>query len=403
MPSFYFKAADRQGRVIEGHETAASQESVTSLLRSRGLIPVAVSLSMPTDAAGSSESGSLSIKSDAVFSFTRELAILLKAGMPLDRSLKLLEEMAARVDVKALLKDLRQQVKQGKGLSQALLRHEAVFGPFYINMLKSGEASGQLAEVLTNLSDHLEQVKVLGDTVKSALIYPAILVMFAILSMVVMIGFVIPQFDSLFADMGEALPLPTRVLIGLGDLVQAWGWLIILCTAALVWGGKRWSATVAGRYWWQQRLLALPLLGPLLHTYQLSRFTRALGTLLKNGVPLVKALAIATDTVTYQSVREKLLPLIPAVKQGKRVSATLQETGGFSPVMVQMVRVGEESGRLDEILLKLSVIYDEQVKTGMKRALTLIEPLLILGLGAIIALMIVSMLLGILSVNDFII
>ena len=267
-------------------------------------------------------------------------------------------------------------------------------------MIRSGEASGRLGEVMQRLAEYLERQREVRSSVVSALTYPAILACVALISIAVMLGFVVPQFEALFADMGEGLPGMTRLVIALGDVVRSWGWLLLILGVLTFFVLQRWLRSDEGRRWWDRRLLSLPILGGLTEKYELARFARTAGTLLDNGVALLTAINIASNTVGNTLVRGALDGLPAAIKAGRRVSDTLAEGDAFSPLMVQMVRVGEESGRLDEMLIELAKVYDREVETGLKRALTLLEPLLILVMGVLIAFIIVSILMGILSVND---
>ncbi|MGD9943028.1 MAG: type II secretion system F family protein [Burkholderiaceae bacterium] len=335
-----------------------------------------------------------------VHHLTSELAVMLRAGLPLDRSLRVLIGMNQKPSVGALLEDLLKSVKAGKGLSQALAPHHELFGDFYVNMVRSGETGGQLADVLSRLAEHLERVRQLREGVVSAVIYPAILVVVAVISVVLMLGFVVPQFESLFKDMGEALPWPTQVIVAAGHLVAQWGWLLALGVVGLVLLVRSALRTPAGRLWRDRHLLRLPVLGPLIRKYEITRFARSMGTLLGNGVSIVTAIRIASDTMENHLLRGAMVSVGPAIKQGERMAQALERTGLFTPLALNMVRLGEETGRLDAMLLELARIHDDEVQSGVKRALTLLEPVLILLMGAIIAAIIVSILMGILSVND---
>jgi general secretion pathway protein F len=299
-----------------------------------------------------------------------------------------------------LLNDLLSSVKGGRSLSQALQPHETVFGSFYLNMVRSGEAGGHLSEVLDRLVEYLENAKANRDTVISALIYPAILAVVAVLSIVVMLGFVVPQFESLFEDMGEALPPLTRMVIGGADFIKQWGWLLLLAAVGGVIYLRRWASSGAGRARVHQRLLDLPLAGGIIFQFEMSKFARTVGTLLHNGVSLLKAISIAIDTVENVVIKQSLQVLPPAVKAGKRMSVALEDTGMFTPMVIQMTRVGEESGSLDQMMLELAKVFEGHVQSGVKRGLALLEPVLILGMGFIIAVIIIAILMGILSVND---
>ena len=291
-------------------------------------------------------------------------------------------------------------MKGGKALSIAMQSHEKIFGSFYISMVRSGEASGQLSEVLDRLVEYLENAKANRDSVVSALIYPAILLVVAVLSIVLMLGFVVPQFESLFEDMGEALPLLTQMVLSGADFIKSWGWLLLI---VLIGGGivfRNWSSTDQGRTALDKRMLGLPLAGGIVFEFEVSKFARTTGTLLGNGVSLLKAISIAIDTVDNRVIRDALQVLPPAVKGGQRMSIALEESKMFTPMVIQMIRVGEESGSLDKMLLELAKVFDDHVQSGVKRGLALLEPILILTMGFIIAVIIIAILMGILSVNN---
>ena len=335
-----------------------------------------------------------------VLAITSELAIMLRAGLALDNALRVLIDMSHKPSVAELMQGILDAVKGGTPLSRALAQHRELFGDFYINMVRSGEASGQMSAVLDRLVEHMERQRSLRDSVISATIYPAILLGVAVLSLIAMLGFVVPQFEKLFTDMGDALPMPTRLVMGLGQAFTSYGLFI---GAALIGGGMllaRWFQSPAGRQWWQSLVLRLPLMGPLALKYQLTLFSRSLGTLLGNGVPMLTALHIATETVGNTVLQQALARVSPIVKEGGRVVQALSATGIFEPLAINLIRVGEETGRIGPMMLELANILNREVETGIKRLLTLVEPVLILVLGVLIAAIIVSILLGILSIND---
>jgi general secretion pathway protein F len=325
---------------------------------------------------------------------------MLRAGLALDNALRVLIDMSHKPSVAALVQGILDAVKGGTPLSRALAAHRDLFSDFYINMVRSGEVSGQMSAVLDRLVEHMERQRALRESVISATIYPAILLGVAVLSLVAMLGFVVPQFEKLFTDMGDALPMPTRLVMGMGHAFKQYGHV----NAVLAVGGGllvlRWLRSPAGRQWWQSRLLRLPLIGALARKYQLTLFARSLGTLLGNGVPMLTALHIATDTVSNAVLHQGLAKVAPIVKEGGRVVQAISVTGIFEPLAINLIRVGEETGRIGPMMLELSNILNREVETGIKRLLTLVEPALILVLGVLIAAIIVSILLGILSVND---
>ncbi|AKU66731.1 MULTISPECIES: type II secretion system F family protein [Ottowia] len=406
MPEFLWRAAHADGQAAEGRTEAAAEADVLRQLRERGLTPIRV------QPAGQAEGAALAgprpraargpVKPADVLSLTSELAIMLRAGLALDAALRVLIDMSHKPSVRAMLEKVLEDVKGGAPFSRALAAHQAHFGDFYINMIRSGEVSGQMPQVLDRLAGHMQRLRALRESVVSATLYPAILLGVAVLSLVGMLGFVVPQFEKLFKGMGDALPMPTRVVMLLGQGFRHYGLALGLGAAALGWLAWRWLRTPAGRQWWQARLIALPVLGPIVRKYQLTLFARSLGTLLDNGVPLLAALHISVETVTHQALRQALAKMAPLVKEGSRIVPAMRATGVFEPLAINLVRVGEETGRVGAMMNELAAILDRDVETGIKRGLTLLEPALILVLGLLIAAIIVSILLGIISVNDLV-
>ena len=420
MPDYFWRAAAADGNVLTGQLDALNEAAVLKQLRGRGLTPLAVqdaalaaSSGMATAANASAAAAASAgfkqpkarvdkspVKSKDVLAFTSELAIMLRAGLALDNALRVLIEMSYKPAVGTLLQGVLEAVKGGTPLSRALQVHAELFGDFYINMVRSGEASGQMSAVLDRLVEHMERQRALRESVISATIYPAILITVAVLSLIVMLGFVVPQFEKLFSEMGDALPMPTRIVMGLGKAFTQYGLVIGVVAAAGGWLMARWMRSPSGKRWWQSRLLRMPLVGRIALKYQLTLFSRSLGTLLGNGVPMLTALHIASDTVGNVVLQQALVRVAPIVKEGGRVVQAIQATGIFEPLAINLVRVGEETGRVGPMMLELASILNREVETGIKRLLTLVEPVLILVLGVLIAAIIVSILMGILSVND---
>lgn len=398
---YVYKAMTRQGAVLEGKDSAESPEIIVGRLKSRGLTVLQIEALSSQDVVVSVSKSAFPLVE--LCRFTRDLSVLMRSGLPIERALKLLSETASNAVMGRFITDVRQQVKQGKPLSQALAPYEKSLGTFYLSMVKAGEASGRMVEVLGTLAEYLDQLRLLRSNVISAMIYPAILLAFAVISIWVMLGFVVPQFDTLFSDMGDTLPLPTRTLMFVGDFFSRYAVYLLVGAVLLGTFLWKWLKTAQGHASLQAFLTRLPLIGSLLITLEIARFTRTLGTLLAKGVPMVKALDIALDTLSLVKMKHAFAQLIPAVKSGRAISDTLKEFKSFvTPTLIQMVRVGEETGRLDAILLDLSALYEADVAVKIKRLLTLLEPALILTLGVVIAFMVVAILLGILSVNDFI-
>ncbi len=415
MPDFVWRAATASGKVEEGRLSAPSSAAALRQLREQGLTPLriddAASAQFTTGAPAAAQGAAAAaparsrqakgpVNAADVLALTSELAIMLRAGLALDNALRVLIDMSHKPSVGALVQGILDAVKGGTPLSRALAAHRELFGDFYINMVRSGEVSGQMSAVLDRLVEHMERQRALRESVVSATIYPAILLAVAVLSLIAMLGFVVPQFEKLFTDMGDALPLPTRIVMEMGHAFRQYGLLIGVAAVGGVMLLMRWLRSPAGRQWWQTRLLRLPLVGRLALRYQLTLFSRSLGTLLGNGVPMLTALHIATDTVGNTVLQQALAKVAPIVKEGGKVVQAISLTGIFEPLAINLIRVGEETGRIGPMMLELSNILNREVETGIKRLLTLVEPVLILVLGVLIAGIIVSILLGILSIND---
>ena len=411
MAEFIWRAIERSGRTQHGRLDAASAPQAALQLRSRGLVPLSI------EAAGGAVEGavasgpktkpfSLSLRRGAsitgkdILSVTTELSIMLRAGLPLAYALRLLLEMGHKPALRTLLQEVLDDVKGGATLSRALARHGSHFSEFYVSMVRAGEAGGQLAVVLERLVGHMERIAAMRENVVSAATYPAILLGVSVLSVIGMIGFVVPQFEKLFADLGDAIPFATRIVLMLSHVFRDWGLLIGIVAIVAIWAGNRWVRTPAGHAALQTRLLRLPLVGKLLRDFQLTVFARTMGTLVGGGVSLLAAIEIAISTVTSLPVRQAMLGMAPAIKGGGRLAQSLSDTRQFEPLAINLVRVGEETGKLGPMLLEVAQLLDRRVETGVRRLLTLLEPALILLLGGLIATIIVSILLGILAIND---
>jgi general secretion pathway protein F len=402
LPLFRYKAVTPTGEVQEGDLEGMTQAGVVERIQSMGLMPILVeeTSSRATAKSGLSAFGKASVSQKDVAVFTQEIATLLKAGLPLDRCLEILIGLSANEPVRQLMAQMREEVRGGAALSKAMEAHPHVFSRFYLNMIRAGEAGGALDVVLQRLNEFMERSRELRDTVKSALIYPAILVGVAVLSVVVLLMWVVPQFSQMFEESGKALPMPTQIVIAAGDFFRNYWWAVI----AVVFGVYAWFVrqmqAPASRYRWDKRLLGLPLVGDLIGKLEVARFSRTLGTLLGNGVTLLAALSIVKETLNNTVMSEGLTAVATQLKEGKGLGKPLMETGLFPKLAVHLVMVGEETGKMQEMLIRVADIYDREVHTTVKRMLSLMEPVLILGLGLVIGGIIMSILVAILSVND---
>lgn len=403
MPLYRYKAVAPTGDAQEGEMEGIAQSVVVERLQGMGLIPIRVEEAAPSSGDGSAGKNLFrkkGISQADIAIFTQEIATLLRAGLPLDRSLGILIGMSANPQVLQLLTQVREDVRGGAALSAAMEAQTGVFSRFYLNMIRAGEAGGALDVVLQRLSEFMERSKELRETVKSALIYPTILVGVAVLSVAVLLVWVVPQFTQMFEESGKALPLPTQIVIAAGDTVQHYWWALILGGIGIYSWFSRQLQHPETRYKWDKRFLALPLVGDLVAKLEVARFARTLGTLIGNGVALLTALSITRETLNNAVMAEGLDTVATQLKEGQGLGKPLMETGLFPKLAVHMVMVGEETGKLQEMLIRIADVYDREVQNAVKRMLALMEPALILGLGLVIGGIIMSVLVAILSVND---
>lgn len=404
MTLFRYKAVDGAGEMLRGEMEAADQNAVIEQLRDQGLLPLSAE-----EAAVSFWSRDLGwsllgrrhrVSHKDIIVFTQQIADLLNAGLPLDRALSILIGITDEGGAKRLLTHIQEQIRGGVSLADALEAQNDVFSRFYINMIRAGEAGGSVETVLVRLTEFLERSKALKESITSALIYPAILMGVAGLSVIILLTFVVPQFQQLFEDAGEALPLATQIVIAVGEAFRDYWWLGSLSILGLIVYFRHQLGRAESRHRWDGFFLRIPLLGELIAKVEMARFSRTLGTLLKNGVPLLTALSIVKETLTNRVMADAVADVAENLRAGQGLAEPLMETGMFPRLAVHMLRVGEETGQLQKMLLQVADTYDGEVQATVKRLLTLLEPVLILGLGIIIAGIIMSILVAILSLNN---
>jgi general secretion pathway protein F len=404
MPRFRFRAVSGTGEFVEGEIDAQDEAAVIAQLRERGHMPLAAEPLAAGAGASSLQEwlrqpifGSGRVRRAEIAIITRELATLLDAGLTVDQSLRLLVDLAESQPMRRLITDVLQRVQGGSTLADALGQHEEAFSRAYVSMVRAGEAGGALDEVLTRLAQYLEQAEALAEQVRSALVYPLVLLVMAGLSILVLLTVVVPQFTPLFESAGAELPLLTRVVIATGDAAQRYWWLILAGVALLVWLVRRQMREPQSRARIDRLALRLPLLGSLLAKIDTARLARTLGTLLANGVPLLGALAIARETLGNAVLREALSETATAVKEGRGLAEPLARAGPFPPLAIHLLSVGERSGHLDAMLLKIAEIFDRETRSTIERLMTLLVPVLTIVLGALIAAIIGAVLAAILS------
>ncbi|HEV7367821.1 type II secretion system F family protein [Arenibaculum sp.] len=403
MARYRYKAVGNDGEIVEGEMEAADRALASDRLRGAGHYPIRVE----EIAAGSRESllhrdlfGARPVKARQIAVITRELATLLGAGLPLDRAFTVLRGVSETGQVEKLLTGIQEKVRGGSSLADAMAAQGSVFPRYYVSMVRAGEAGGALELTLARLADLLEKAYALRESVKSALVYPAILLVFAGLSVILLLTLVLPQFEPLFEDAGEALPWGTRLFMSLGDAVERYGLVALAVAAAVPMVLRRLLADPGRRLLRDRMLLSVPMLGSLIALAETARFTRTMGTLLSNGVPILTALSIVQETVANRSIAVTLGRAQASLKSGGGLAAPLGAAGTIPPLAVHLIRVGEETGALDTMLTKIADIYDQEVGRSVQRLLALLVPALTVILGLVVAGIISSILVAILSVNE---
>jgi general secretion pathway protein F len=407
MAQFQYRAVDPEGKVVEGTLEAAEAPAAVARLQDRGLIPIAVGAA--TDGARARGArvalpslpalGRRRVRTKDLLVLTQELSALVSSGLPLDRSLATLAELSDNPELKRIVSEVLHAVQGGKSLAEALGQHP-VFPPLYVNMVRAGEIGGFLETVLQRLAEYLERSQELRDDVRSALTYPVLLTFAMGGSMLILLLYVLPRFSALFTDMGKALPLQARVVLGFSDLLRAYWWAFAVAAIAAVWGFRYSIRTPRGRYSWDQWKLRIWGFGELLRRMEAARLTRTLGTLLRSGVPMLQALGIVKEVVGNLVIGRALGEVEVGVREGAGVAEPLARSGVLPPLAVQMISVGEETGRLDELLLRVADHFDREVRVEINQFTRLLEPILILVMGVGVGFIVISMLSAIFSVND---
>ena len=400
MPLFTYKAVNSLGETEEGIKDAIDEHTLITALHSEGYIPIRVAPANSRSFLGwRSKQSKLSQKDIALM--TGELATLLESDLPLDKSLLVLMDLTEdNVRLTKLIARVLDKVKGGATLADALEQQSGIFSKFYLNMIRAGEAGGSLGDVLTRLAEYLESSQELKDTVSTALIYPAILLVMSLASLFVMLTFVVPQFTEMFESAGKALPVSTQIVVGLAEWLQSYWWVLLISIIFISSYMTMQLANPTTKKVWDGRFLKLPLAGSIITNKETANISRTVGTLLGNGVSLLAALTIVRETVDNLVLAAAIEEAEEQLKQGKHLSDALLSKGLFPKMAMQMIKMGEETGRLEEMLLRVATIYDKQLRVAIQRMLAFLEPVLIISLGLMIAGIIVSILLAILSVND---
>ncbi len=401
MSSFAYKAVNKEGKQFEGRIEATDAQAAAFSVQNMGLIPLAVEEPPKRSSAFALPRIQLQrvTRKDILF-FTEELSTLVGAGLPLDRSLSITRELASKRALREIIEDVLKQIKGGKSLAEALAAHPKHFPRLYVSMIRAGEAGGVLDVIMERLSEFERTADELRSYLTASLVYPALLSSVGIGSLGILFYFVIPRFATIFEDIGAEIPASTLALLTISNFTTSYWWVILTGIVVLTFLVRGWLQTPAGSRSWDVIVLKTPLLGPTLLKVEVSRFARTLGTLISSAVPLIAGVRIVQDIAHNQILAEAISKIADGAKRGEGVAKPMREAGVFPGLAVHLVGVGEETGRLDTMLLKLADVYEKDVKTSVKALTAVFEPLIILVMGILIGTVVLSMLMAIFSIND---
>ena len=390
MPMYEYTARNAaNGQIQKGQLDVSSQSDVSNYLRKNRLIlvsvreaPKQIKLSLP---------GAQRIKTRDVVIFTRQFATMINAGLPLVQSLTILAQQTENKALAEITRSVVYDVESGNTLADAFSKHPRAFSDLYVNMVAAGEAGGILDTILLRLATFLEKSDALMRKVKGAMVYPGVIMSVAAIAIAVLLIFVIPVFQNLFASVNLDLPLPTRIVIGLSDILIGYWWAVLGTVGAIVFAIRRYYGTSGGRKTIDSLLLRAPVLGDLLRKSAVSRFTRTLGTLISSGVSILEGLEITAKTAGNMVIHDAVMASRQSIAGGDTIAAPLEKSKVFPPMVISMIAVGEQTGGLDEMLTKIADFYDEEVDVAVGALLSLMEPMMIVVLGVVVGGMVVAM------------
>ncbi len=409
MPLYAYKGIGANGKNVNGVKDADSPKLLRQIMRKEGVVVTQYDISKggkkgKAGGAGLNKEVNLGdfftrVGKAEVAAFTRQLATLLRAGIPLAESLGALFDQIENSKLKAIVGEVRLAVNEGSSLADALSKHPAVFDGLFVSMVRAGETAGNLDEVLSRLADFMESAGELKSKVQSAMIYPVIMAIIGMIVIGIMMVAVVPKITSVFDQQGKALPWHTSLLIATSNILTGYWWLIGLLSAAGIYGFRRWTVSPAGRPKWHALLLRTPMVSGLIRQLAISRFTRTMGTMLSSGVPMLRALEIAKEILGNVVLMDAVDRARTAVSEGESLAITLRKSGHFPPTVTHMIAVGERAGDLEEMLVRVSDAYESQVKTRLDRLTGVLEPLVLVFMGVFVAFTIFSILVPIMDMS----
>ncbi len=404
MAKFEYTVKDKAGRTIKGDIEAPDKKQALASLRGKGMLILKLEATRKGGALFSSfkMGKKVKVKMDELVIFSRQLATMIGAGITIVSALDTLAEQVENVGFKGVLQDVRDSVNTGSSLSEAMGKYTAVFSAFFVNMVRAGESSGMLDDVLERVAAYMEKTNSLQKKIKSALIYPSVVIFMAFAITLLMILKVIPVFKDIFSGFGAGLPGPTQFLINLSDGMRKYFLVYSIVIVALIMVGKWYVNTDKGRARLDGIKLKLPILGPMMKKVAISKFTRTLSTLVKSGVPILSALEIVSRTAGNVVIEKAVDEVRESVREGESIAAPMEKSGLFPPIVTRMIAVGEKSGELENMLTKIADFYDDQVDTAVDGLTSLIEPLVIAFLGVVIGGIVICMFLPIFKLSSLV-
>ena len=391
MANFRYSAKEKSGKTITGVMDCADERTLIGLLQKKELVIISIRQEKSKDKTPFHIKLGKKIKLGELVLFSRQLATMIDSGIPLVQGLEILTEQVEHKDFKQIIGEVKKDVSTGSGFYEALAKHPRAFSPLFVNMVKAGESSGTLADIMDRLATYLEKTDSLRRKVKAAMTYPIVVSIMAILITLVMMIKVIPVFKSMFSDFGGKLPLPTLMLISVSDFLIhfffVWTGLIVIGVIALV----KFIKTEPGRVMFDRFKLNMPIFGTIIRKVAVSKFSRTLATLVKSGVPILSALEIVAKTAGNTIIEKAVLKVRGSIREGESLTEPLMHSKVFPPLVVRMISVGEQTGELEKMLTKIADFYDDQVDAAVSGITSLIEPLIIAFLGIVIGTIVICM------------
>ncbi len=409
MPTFDYLAKNKNGKDVRGTQEAENASELVKQLKTQGFIVIRVEEAKKKPSVFSIQKGAApkvargksgAVKLDDLVVFARQMATLVNAGIPLVQALDILADQVEKEKLRQILRTMHRDVQSGKSLSESMQAFQNIFTGLFVHMVRAGETSGKLQEILDRVAQYLEKSSALQKKVKSAMMYPAVVSLMAFAITFLMLAFVIPKFADIFAGLDAKLPAMTQGLIDVSNFLAVNWWWVLSGLGGLVWGLKKFAGTPAGRMIWDSFTLRAPIFGPIVMKVAVSKFARTLSTLVKSGISILAALEIVSKTFGNVCLEKVIIGLMDSVQRGESISGQLEKSGLFPSMVVRMIAIGEETGELEEMLSKVADFYDTQVDAAVAGLTSLIEPLIIAFLGIVIGGIVIALFLPILTLTQ---